>query len=251
MATAGNVAASQKTRYARLGHASQNLIPYILQKLLLHFEDPNAIYNKCLGNSYLENRLSAEEKKKVKNASKNGYVNFDIPLVCTILRNINGNIVPPTRGWFCNADPGPNETTIGDDLERCRRTRNYIIHRGNTDVTDKELEDYFEIFTGVAGRLEKILGILPGEFVNEFETLKVCCMDENTENTYIDNLRVLAQKAKQAEEVYFEKIRQLEKRERENEERISELEDYLDQTESILEQRERESEHRISQLEGN
>jgi len=43
MATAGNVAASQKTHYARLGHASQNLIPYILQELLLHFEDPKAI----------------------------------------------------------------------------------------------------------------------------------------------------------------------------------------------------------------
>ena len=63
----------------------------------------------------------------------------------------------------------------------------------------------------------------------------------------------------------MEIIRQLEKTDREKEERISELENYLDQKgkenetqennilqlESILEQKEKESQHRISQLEGN
>ena len=265
MATAGNVNVSQKTHYARLGHASQNLIPHILQELLLHFEDPTTICNKCQSHSYLNNRLTTEEWKKIKNASIKGYVNFDIPLVYKILRNINVNVVPPTMGWDCNQDPGPNETTIGDDLERCRRTRNDIIHRGNTVVTDQELEDYFNIFKGIAGRFEIILRKLPGEFVNEFETLKVCCMDEDLEKMYLDHLFDLAKSAKQVEEFHLEIIRQFENRDREKEERISELENYLDQKgkenetrennilqlESILEQNEKESQHRISQLEGN
>ena len=265
MATAGNVAVSQKTHYARLGHASQNLIPHILQELLMHLEDPKTIFKKCQRNLYLQNRLTTGEWTKVNTASINMYDNFDIPLVCTILRNINGNIVPPTNGWNWKQDPDPNDTTIGDDLERCRRTRNDIIHRGNTVVTDQELEYYFNIFKGIAGRFETILGKLPGKFVNQFETLKVCCMDEKKEKMYLENLCDLAQNAKQAEEVHLEKVKQYEKREREKEERISELENYLDQKgkenetrenhilqlESILEQQEKESEHRISQLEGN
>ena len=200
MATAGNVNVSQKTHYARLGHASQNLIPHILQELLLHFEDPTTICNKCQSHSYLNNRLTTEEWKKIKNASIKGYVNFDIPLVYTILRNINVNVVQPTVGWNCNRDPGPNETTIGDDLERCRRTRNDIIHRGNTVVTDQELEDYFNIFKGIAGRFEIILRKLPGEFVNEFENLEICSMDEDKKKMCLDQVFDLAQNAKQTDE---------------------------------------------------
>jgi hypothetical protein len=131
MATAGNVAVSQKTHYARLGHASQNLIPHILQELLMHLEDSKTIKYKCQRNSYLIRGLTTEAWKKVNTASINMYINFDILLVCKILRNINDNIVPPTRGWNCNMDPGPNDTTIGDDLERCRRTR-HDINNGET-----------------------------------------------------------------------------------------------------------------------
>jgi hypothetical protein len=263
MATAGNVGVSHKTHYARLGHASQHLVPKILQKLLLSLEHPSQLYQKCFTNTaFTSRRLSSEEWNKIKTASTKGYANFDIPLVYTILRNINTRIAPPTRGWDCNTDPLPHDTTIGDDLERCRRTRNHIIHRGNTVVTDQELDEYFNLFKGMAGRLENILNKTPGEFVTEFEYLKTCCMDETTENIYLENIRDLAENAKEMEELYLEKIKELEEREREKSDHISQLENlkreeiethenHILQLESTLEESERESERRISLLEGN
>ena len=263
MATAGNVGVSHKTHYARLGHASQHLVPKILQKLLLSLEHPSQLYQKCFTNTaFTSRRLSSEEWNKIKTASTKGYANFDIPLVYTILRNINTRITPPTRGWDCTRDPLPHDMTIGDDLERCRRTRNHIIHRGNTVVTDQELDEYFNLFKGMAGRLENILNKTPGEFVTEFEYLKTCCMDETTENIYLENIRDLAENAKEMEELYLEKIKELEEREREKSDHISQLENlkreeiethenHILQLESTLQESERESERRISLLEGN
>jgi len=263
MATASNVGVSHKTHYARLGHASQDLIPKMLQELLFSLEHPSQLYQICITNTDLQRKgLSSEEWNKIKTASTKGYVNFDIPLVYTILRNINTRIAPPTKGWHCNADPLQCNTTIGDDLERCRRTRNQIIHRGNTVVTDQELDDYFDMFKGMAGRLETILNKNPGEFVAQFENLKTCCMDETTEKIYLENIRDLAENAKKTEEIYLERIKQLEEREIEKSDHISQLEDmkrkenethenHILQLESTLEELEMESEGRISQLKGN
>ena len=263
MATASNVGVSHKTHYARLGHASQDLIPKILQELLLWLEHPNQLYQKCSKNPDLKGRgLSSEEWNKIKTVSTKGYVNFDIPLVYTILRNINTSIAPPTKGWHSNAFPLPHDTTIGDDLERCRKTRNQIIHRGNTTVTDQELDDYFNLFKGIAGRLENILNKTHGEFVTKFENLKTCCMDETTEKIYLENIRDLVKNAKEREEIYLKKIKKLEEREREKSDHISQLENlkskenethenHILKLESTLEKSERESEQRISLLEGN
>ena len=193
--------------------------------------------------------MSSEEWNKIKTASTKGYVNFDIPLVYTILRNINTRIDPPTKGWHCNADPLQYDTTIGDDLQRCRKSRNEIIH---TVVTDQELDDYFDLFKGMAGRLEKILIKNPGEFATKFENPKTCCMDETTEKIYLENIRDLAENAKEMEEIYLEKIKQLEEREREKSDHISQLENLkrkrlkptktILQLESSLEELEMESE---------
>ena len=263
MATASNVGVSHKTHYARLGHASQDLIPKILQELLLYLVHPNQLSHKCSNNRDLQERgLSSEESNKIKTASTKGYVNFDIPLVFTILRNINTRIAPPTNGWRSNADPLQHQTTIGDDLQRCRKTRNQIIHRGNTVVTDKELDDYFNLFKGIAGRFEKVLSKTPGEFVTKFEHLKICCMDEKKEKIYLENIRDLAENAKEREEICLEKIKELEEREREKSNHISQLEDlkrkenethenHILQLESTLQESERESERRISLLKGN
>ena len=263
MATASNVGVSHKTHYARLGHASQDLIPKMLQELLFSLEHPGQLYQNCITHPDLKRKgLSSDEWNKINAASTKGYVNFDIPLVYTILRNINTRFAPPTRGWNCDPDPFAHETTIGDDLERCRRTRNQIIHRGNTVVTDQELDDYFDQFKGIADRLETVLNKNPGEFVAKFDNLKKCCMDETTEKIYLENIRDLAENAKEMEEIYLERIKQLEEIEREKSNHISQLEDtkrkdiethgnHILQLESSLEELEMESERRISLLEGN
>ncbi|CAC5397213.1 unnamed protein product [Mytilus coruscus] len=185
---------SHKTHYARLGHAAQHLLPSFLQEVLLQFENPNQIYINCSRNKSLSRRLNPGEWARLSNAVQHGYFEFDIPLIYSILRNLHEPAARPTRGWEHPIGPLVNEIEIGDDIERCRRLRNEIIHRGNTRVTDLELTQYFYVFKTIADRFEKVCGKHNNEFVFEVEHLKTCCMDEATELQYLDQLKDFQQK---------------------------------------------------------
>ena len=193
MATyAGDISSCAKTNYARLGHASQSLIPKLLQQLLLFYEPTSRILNDCLSNSYLKKNLNATEWINIRKANTDGYVDFDIPLIYKLLRNLK-LIPPPTRGWEPRGGPRLAETTIGDDLERFRTSRNEILHRGNTNVSDQELTEYFTQFKEIAQRLELALNKKKNELVYEFQNLETCCMDGVSE-------QILANLAKKEKE---------------------------------------------------
>ena len=193
MATyAGDISSCAKTNYARLGHASQSLIPKLLQQLLLFYEPTSRILNDCLSNSYLKKNLNASEWINIRKANTDGYVDFDIPLIYKLLRNLK-LIPPPTRGWEPRGGPVFTETTIGDDMERFRKSRNEILHRGNTNVSDQELTEYFTQFKEIAQRLELALNKKKNELVYEFQNLETCCMDGVSE-------QILANLAKKEKE---------------------------------------------------
>ncbi|CAC5394232.1 unnamed protein product [Mytilus coruscus] len=127
--------------------------------------------------------------QKIKDAANKGsYTDFDIPLIYTILRNIHYSTLEPTNGWDSKIDPQPHQIKTGDDLERCRRRRNKIIHRGNTEVSDLELNEYFDEFGAIASRLQVICNKQNNEFVLEVKDLRTCCMDEDTERTYLEEI---------------------------------------------------------------
>ncbi|CAC5409074.1 DDX58 [Mytilus coruscus] len=190
---------SHKTHYARLGHATQHLLPSFLQEVLLQFENPNQIYINCSRNQFLSRRLKPREWERLSNAAQNGYFDLDIPLIYSILRNLHDPVARPTRGWEQPIGPLVNEIEIGDDMERCRRIRNEIIHRGNTRVNDQELNQYFYVFNTIADRLERFCGKHNNEFVLEVDHLKKCCMDEATELRYLDDLTDYKEKDKENE----------------------------------------------------
>ncbi|XP_071130630.1 ATP-dependent RNA helicase DHX58-like [Mytilus edulis] len=186
MASVGGSVVSTKTHYARLGHAAQNLIPRFLQEVLLYYEKPKNIYYSCNTNHNLLCRLKSSDWTKIKEAViTESYKNFDIPLTYAILRNIHNSTLEPTDGWDYKTDPQPHQMKTGDDLERCRRRRNKIIHRGNTEVSDQELHEYFDEFRTIASRLQVICNKKNNEFVSEVEDLRICCMDEDTERKYL------------------------------------------------------------------
>ncbi|CAG2233525.1 IFIH1 [Mytilus edulis] len=189
MTSVGGSGVSTKTHYARLGHAAQNLIPRFLQEVLLYYEHPKNIYIRCNTNPQISYRLKSADWTKINEAVNTGsYKNFDIPLIYTILRNLNIYILKPTNGWAYQVDPQSHEKNTGDDLERCRRKRNLIIHRGNTEVSDQELNEYFDVFKNIAGRLQVTLNKKNNEFVSEVEDLRTCCMDEDTERKYLEEI---------------------------------------------------------------
>ncbi|CAG2251236.1 unnamed protein product [Mytilus edulis] len=133
--------------------------------------------------------IPTEDWTKIKDAvNKGSYQDFDIPLIYTILRNIHYTTLEPTNGWDSKIDPQPHQMKTGDDLERCRRRRNKIIHRGNTEVSDQKLHDYFDEFGAIASRLQIICNKKNNEFVLEVEDLRNCSMDEDTERKYLEEI---------------------------------------------------------------
>lgn len=180
---------SNRTHYARLSHASLIVVPKMLQELLMSYEPPELLLRDC---TRLYRYLNSTEKDHVNNAKQNGYGNFDIPLIYKLLRNLNlkPSFPEPSKGWESSIDPNSSEVREGDDLERCRRSRNAIIHKGNPYVGNEEFFKYFKSFKNIARRLEKKLKKRNKEFLSELEFLETCCMDEETERKYFEELRV-------------------------------------------------------------
>ncbi|CAG2188639.1 unnamed protein product [Mytilus edulis] len=181
---------SLMTNYARIGHAAQQVFPDILQDIIAIKEQRNILYSDVTSNRYLNRNLRADEWSMINNVRTNGYVNFDIPLIYKLVRNLN-LVPPPSQRWDFHIPPAANEILPGDDIERIRRTRNEILHRGNAQVPDSILTDYFTSFKEIAVRLETYLGKPKGEFVQKFLILENCCMDEETEKTYLERLTIL------------------------------------------------------------
>ncbi|XP_052084180.1 uncharacterized protein LOC127721476 isoform X3 [Mytilus californianus] len=184
---------SLMTNYARIGHAAQQVFPDILQDIIAITKPKHCLYADVTSNRFLHRNLRADEWSMINNVRTNGYVNFDIPLVYKLVRNLN--LVPsPSKGWDFHIPPAATEILPGDDIERIRRIRNEILHRGNAQVSDTSLTDYFSTFKDIAIRLETYIGKPKGEFVQKFQILEKCCMDEETEKTYLERLTILRER---------------------------------------------------------
>lgn len=184
-------AASTLTNFARLGIATQNELPKILRKLLFITEPPHLLENHLNNVRYLKKIFKAHEWITISKVRTNQYSEFDVPLMYKIIRHLN--VVPnPTQGWDSNTPPLANELTLGDDIERIRRIRNAIVHRGNTNVEDSELANYFSIFKDIASRFETYLSIKDEEFISNIQNLENCCIDKDAEQQYLGRLQELA-----------------------------------------------------------
>ncbi|CAC5382725.1 unnamed protein product [Mytilus coruscus] len=186
MTSSSSSAASEplSTNFARIGHVAQQMFPDILQELMTMKEPPHRLSHDINNNWYLSNKLRPDELILINNVATNGYKNFDIPFIYKLVRNLN-LLPPPTNGWNHSSVPCPTEITAGDDLERIRRLRNEILHRGNAQVNDSEFSQFFTQFKDIAGRLETYLGKQTGYFVDKFVDLETCCIDEETSKMYI------------------------------------------------------------------
>ncbi|XP_052074521.1 uncharacterized protein LOC127712231 [Mytilus californianus] len=178
--------------YARLGLASQNELPDMLRELLLIKEPPHLLEAHLQNNSFLSRNLKAYEWNIIRTVQENSYHDFDEALTYKIIRNLN--LVPsPSQGWDNDMQPSAFEITIGDDIERIRRIRNEIVHRGNTNVQDSELAKYFSTFKSIASRLESYLSKPNREFVSKIEIAETCCIDKDSEQRYLRLLNDLAE----------------------------------------------------------
>lgn len=69
------------------------------------------------------------------------YKAFDVTLLYTLIRNLCSGL-EPTRGW--GKEPGPNDTQIGDDIERLRLFRNkHFAHLSSAAIPDDTFKDLY------------------------------------------------------------------------------------------------------------
>lgn len=166
-----------KPYYEGIEHAVHRLLPNMLQDVLGHLIPQRMIHGKARANYQLKQRLKPSQLRKINGAMSNGYKNFDVFLIYLVVRNLCPNITP-TRGWDHHVDPLPYETTLGDDIKRCLRKQNDILSRGDNVVSHEEFNNYFNDFKDIANRLEIFLNKKPGEYVSQFDALKISSMEK-------------------------------------------------------------------------
>ncbi|XP_052072503.1 uncharacterized protein LOC127710594 [Mytilus californianus] len=181
------------SNFVRLFIVSQTELPNILRELLLLQEPPASLDGDIRNNTYLSYTLRAFELSVIATVRTKQYADFDVALMYKIIRNLN--LVPPqTQGWDNRIPPNLTETTIGDDVERIRRSRNDIVHNVNTNISDLELENRFSFFIDIASRLEVYLNKRNREYVSRIENVKTCCIDPETEQMYLRQLGILIER---------------------------------------------------------
>jgi hypothetical protein len=135
-------------------------------------------------------KFGAEQMLTINNAHTDGYRNFDITLLYTLLRNLKClNITAPTQGWGTSNMPGNGETTLGDDIERIRLIRNNIWgHVAVPSLSEKESQDLWSIISGVCSRMQKVLG---KNYVKRLHDAEIRPITEEMENKQIKITRKL------------------------------------------------------------
>ena len=83
---------------------------------------------------------------------------FDITLLVKVFRNICPsicpNLVPASYNWSPQSPPGPNDTSLADDIYRMRDFRNSIFaHIASTRVTNAEFQTLWPAVRTVISRM--------------------------------------------------------------------------------------------------
>ena len=124
----------------------------ILESYIPHTELQNVINNMPLWQKQrFEDRLTQPMKDLISNASTDGYKDFDITLLYTLLRNVCSNLRTPTQGW--GNEPQPTDTTLSDDIERIRLLRNGVFaHMPRAKLTENEYTEHWGALMDVCHR---------------------------------------------------------------------------------------------------
>ena len=117
-----NDIAKEKENFAKMCQIVLDLNPMILQDIL----DEQLPWANCPREAAIlcPRPLSRDQLKIANDVPVNGYKECDTSLMYILLRNACKKIPPPSPKW----DRPPTGLSIGDDIERIRRTRNTFGH---------------------------------------------------------------------------------------------------------------------------
>ena len=197
-----------RTRFFRLSLIIIDELTQILRDLLYNEVHPTQIKNHLLQKNFLQ-KLRSEQVAVISDASTNGYKDFDITLLYTLLRNVfNNSISPPSQSWGVSEMPSQIEITVGDDIERIRLIRNTVFgHISEAAITETDFQEYFTIISDICTRMQTLL---KKDYVRQLRATEGCTIDSSTENKYIELIKRLADEEKTTRGLLQGKISHLE-----------------------------------------
>ena len=167
-----------RTRFCRLSLVIIEELTQILRDLLLNEVCPTQILNEVNRKNILHT-LRPEQVVVINNANTRGYLDFDITLLYTLLRNVCQNITPPSQRWGVSTMPSSNEVTVGDDIERIRLIRNNVFgHVSTAAISETEFQECWSTISGVCTRMQALLN---KDYVKMLQDAKDRSIDSSTE----------------------------------------------------------------------
>ena len=185
-----------RTRFLRLSLVIIDELAQTLRDLLLKEVSPSQIFNKVIQINHVVKTLRKDQINKITNAKTQGYKDFDITLLYTLLRNVCQNITPPSQNWGVSSMPSPNEVTVGDDIERIRLIRNNVFgHISEAAISNTEFKEYWSIISGICTRIQTLLN---KDYVKRLQDAEECTIDSNVESKYTELIKSLTTEDKQS-----------------------------------------------------
>lgn len=172
---------SETTNYARLCRMIVDICTWVLREFLLLHCTPTQVM--VLAHRCPKKNLSPHQWHVINSANNNRYADFDITLLCTLLRNASF-IRKPNGGWGMQTLPGPTDVAIGDDIERIRIIRNQVDHKSNTKIDNAKYQEICTELQGVATRFDQRLGT--NKWNQELKQIENDVMDPENERRYIN-----------------------------------------------------------------
>ncbi|XP_062619102.1 uncharacterized protein LOC134280679 [Saccostrea cucullata] len=177
---------SDRSRFAKLGMAVHEELTQACRDVIEMNVSPAHLYKKMKGSSIYE-ILRPKQKLRLLRAKNEGYKEFDITLLYTLIRNISSTIPLPTKGkWGGNTMPTVGEITIGDDIERIRWIRNNMLgHISSASISQKEFNNTWSTMTDICQRLQLYT---KKDYMFGVDNIERQALEEEIENAVIEKL---------------------------------------------------------------
>ncbi|XP_062569028.1 uncharacterized protein LOC134231122 [Saccostrea cucullata] len=175
-----------RSRFAKLGMAINEEMTQACRDVLEMEVPPGLVYNKVKLSSIYKN-IRPEQERRLIGAKTDGYKEFDITLLYTLIRNICTKIPRPTKGWGGSTMPSVGEITIGDDVERIRMIRNTMFgHISSASTSQTDFDDTWSIITDICQRLQAYTN---KDYLSGLSNIQSQALEEEFETTIIEKLR--------------------------------------------------------------
>ncbi|XP_062575379.1 uncharacterized protein LOC134237300, partial [Saccostrea cucullata] len=138
---------SDRTRFARLALIIVEELTPILLDVLEKEISPRVIFNTVKANTPLFKIIRKDQLLVIQNAHTDGYRDFDITLLNTLIRNLCSNIPSPTQGWGITEMPSQGEI-VGEKKSK--------IIKDQIEFKETIYPTYMDIASDVQNRISQL-----------------------------------------------------------------------------------------------